>query len=274
MSAKRKRGNEHSLRGLTGAYETRINVIIVTPTSNSTVQYNPPPNIPHTDEIWLIYLSLPHTYHYLSTTKIVLTGPELTVVRAGEAAGNVSEIRRSSGTTESLNDLAPETISNPRIPDPISTPTLGISQGTPQELASVNIDIFANIQHIPGDFVHRLYQHGTFKFIYRTFIDGNLWKPRDCRVRHIVPTEESYKEFTKCLKLILPLVQLFPTKTLENELLCFVAKQLSFFIFPPTRIHRNNQKHLIKRAKKFQEGKWEELWKQSIQERSSNSIFP
>ena len=50
-SAKRKRGNEHSLRGLTGAYETRINVIIVTRTSNSTVQYNPPPNIPHTDEI-------------------------------------------------------------------------------------------------------------------------------------------------------------------------------------------------------------------------------
>ncbi len=40
--AKRKHGNEHSLRGLTRPYETRINVIIVSQTSNSTVQYNPP----------------------------------------------------------------------------------------------------------------------------------------------------------------------------------------------------------------------------------------
>jgi hypothetical protein len=54
--------------------------------------------------------------------------------------------------------------------------------------------------------------------------------------------------------LILPLVQFFPTKPLEREILCCVAKQLSFFIFPPTRIHRKHQKHLIKRAKKFQEG--------------------
>jgi hypothetical protein len=113
---------------------------------------------------------------------------------------------------------------------PISTPTLGISQGTPQVLASANIVIFANIQHVPD------------------------------------PTEESYKEFTKCLKLILPLVQLFPTKTLERELLCSVDKQLPFFIFPPTRIRRKHQKLLINRTKKFQEGKWEELWKQSIRE--------
>jgi hypothetical protein len=52
-----------------------------------------------------------------------------------------------------------------------------------------------------------------------------LWKTRDCRVPHTTPTEESFKEFTKCLKLILRLVQLFPTKTLESELLCFVGKQ-------------------------------------------------
>jgi hypothetical protein len=262
--AKRKRGNEHSLRGLAGAYETGINVIIVSQTSNSTVQYNPPPNIPHTDEIWLIYLSLPHTGHYLSTTKIGLTRHELTSARDGEAAGNAAEIRRASGSMESPYDLALEAISGPRIL--ISTPTLGVSQGTPQVFVSANIEIFANIQHVPGDFVHRLYQHGAFMFIYQTFIDGNLWKPRDCRVRRTAPSEESCKEFTKCLKLILPLAQLFPTKPLERELLCSVAKRLPFFIFPPTRIRRKHQKILINRAKKFQEGKWEELWKQSMRE--------
>ena len=66
--------------------------------------------------------------------------------------------------------------------------------------------------------------------------------------------------------MILQLVQRFPTKTLERELLCFVAKQLPFFILPPTRIRRKHQKHLIKRAQKFQDGKWEDLWKQSLRE--------
>jgi hypothetical protein len=45
-----------------------------------------------------------------------------------------------------------------------------------------------------------------------------------------------------------------------------VAKQLPFFIFPPNRRRSKNQNFLIKRAKKFQAGKWEELWKQSISE--------
>jgi hypothetical protein len=48
---------------------------------------------------------------------------------------------------------------------------------------------------------------------------------------------------------------------------------LTFFIFPPTRIHRNHQKHLIKRAKKFQEGKWEELWKQSMREYDIEMVY-
>jgi hypothetical protein len=34
-------------------------------------------------------------------------------------------------TYRTLNDLAPEAISSPRMPAPISTPKLGISQGTP-----------------------------------------------------------------------------------------------------------------------------------------------
>ena len=50
------------------------------------------------------------------------------------------------------------------------------------------------------------------------------------------------------------------------ELLTFVAKQLPFFIFPPTRVRHKKQNHLIKRAKRFQDGKWEDLWKQSQHE--------
>jgi hypothetical protein len=45
-----------------------------------------------------------------------------------------------------------------------------------------------------------------------------------------------------------------------------VAKQLPFFIFPPNRCRRQKQNFLIKRGKKFQQGKWEYLWKQSINE--------
>ena len=87
----RKRGDEHFLRGLSGAYATRINVIIVnSPSSHHTEKYDPPPNIPHTDEIWLIYLGLSHTRHHLSTTKIGHTGPELTITPTGEVAGNTA----------------------------------------------------------------------------------------------------------------------------------------------------------------------------------------
>jgi hypothetical protein len=46
-----------------------------------------------------------------------------------------------------------------------------------------------------------------------------------------------------------------------------VTKQLPFFIFQaPNRYRLKKQNFLVKRAKKFQQGKWEELWKQSISE--------
>ena len=93
-----------------------------------------------------------------------------------------------------------------------------------------------------------------------------LCKTRDCRVRRTPPTEASYKDYAKCLKKILSLVFMFPKKTLERELLYFVAKQLPFFIFPPARIRRNHQKHITRRAKQFQDGKWEDLWKQALHE--------
>ena len=50
ISDKRKQGDEHSLRGLAGAYGTRINVIIVETSSHRIQTYNPE-NKPHESEI-------------------------------------------------------------------------------------------------------------------------------------------------------------------------------------------------------------------------------
>jgi hypothetical protein len=47
----RKQGNEHSLRGLAGAFSTRINVIVVTNSGHHTQQYNPPENTQHLQEL-------------------------------------------------------------------------------------------------------------------------------------------------------------------------------------------------------------------------------
>ncbi len=51
----RKQGHEHSLCGLAGAFSTRINVIVVTTSGHHIQQYNPPENIQHPQELWLIY---------------------------------------------------------------------------------------------------------------------------------------------------------------------------------------------------------------------------
>ena len=44
------------------------------------------------------------------------------------------------------------------------------------------------------------------------------------------------------------------------------GEAIAFFIFPPNRCRRKKQNFLINHGKKFQQGKWEELWKQSISE--------
>ena len=112
--------------------------------------------------------------------------------------------------------------------------------------------------------MYRLIQNGALKFLQQIYKAGALWTPRDCRIQRTSPGEEAYKEFTKCLTLILTAAKLYSVKTLQRELLTYVAKQLPFFIFPPNRCRHKKQNHLIKRAKKFQGGKWEDLWKQSI----------
>jgi hypothetical protein len=63
----RKQGNEHSLCGLAGAFSSRINVIVVMTSGHHIQQYTPPENIQHLQELWLIYMDLENTRHYLST---------------------------------------------------------------------------------------------------------------------------------------------------------------------------------------------------------------
>ena len=195
---RRKQGDEHSLCGLTGVFTTRINVIIVTTSGYRTEQYNPPKNRNHFEEIWLIYLNLEHTHHYLSTTKNLNTNPRILTSTTSGADGIRSGTRRESGSTEPINDPTPAVVSSPQIPDPApSEQTSSNPQGTSQDPQTISEDIFTNIQYVQGDVVHRLIQNGTLNFIQRTYKEGTLWTPRDCRIQHTSPNEESYKEFIK-----------------------------------------------------------------------------
>ena len=116
---KRKQGDEHSLCGLSGAFATRINVIIVTTSGYHTEQYNPPINRTTSEEIWLIYLCLEHTRHYLSTTKVLNNTPGTPPSTTGGANGPLTRTRRVIGSTKPINDPTPAVVSSARIPDPI-----------------------------------------------------------------------------------------------------------------------------------------------------------
>ncbi len=121
--------------------------------------------------------------------------------------------------------------------------TPSTSQEASQVQQITTEDIFANIPHVLGDFVHCLIQNGALNFLQQIYKEGNLWKPRDCRILRTSPNEASYKEFTKCLTLILTAANSYPLKTLQRELLTYVAKQLPFFIFPSTRCRNKKQNH-------------------------------
>ena len=231
---KRKQGDEHSLRGLAGAFATSINVIIVTTSGHHTVQYYPPDR-PHSQVIWLIYLDLEHNRHYLSTTQNLNTTRRIITPSTGGGIGISTGTRRATGSPEPTNDPTPAVVSNPRIPVPVlSTQTSSNSQGTSYDPETISEDIFANMQYVQVDFVHYLIQNGALNFIQRIYKEGTLWTPRDCRIQRTSPNGESYKEFTKCLTFIVTVAKSYPVKTLQRELLTFVAKQLPFFIFPPT----------------------------------------
>ena len=88
LNGTRKQGDEHSMRGLAGAFATRINLIIVRSSEHFLRKYNPPANIPHSEEIWKIYLDFAHTRHYLSTTKILNGVPSIPLPNTRSANGN------------------------------------------------------------------------------------------------------------------------------------------------------------------------------------------
>ena len=93
------------MRGLAGAFATRINLIIVRTSGHRIMEYNPPENIQHKVEVWLIYLDLEHTRRYLSTTKILSTAPQIPPPAVSVANGNTARIRRVTGSTKMMHGM-------------------------------------------------------------------------------------------------------------------------------------------------------------------------
>jgi hypothetical protein len=147
--SKRKHGNQHSLRALAACFYTRINLIVVSTSGHHTQLYDPPDNVQHRKEIWLLYMDLDHTRHYLSTTKIqplasTLPPPHIPISRA--ASGTSTRARRVTGSTEPINVPALAVGSGSRVA--VSVParqTTSASQGAPQDSQPISIseDIFA-----------------------------------------------------------------------------------------------------------------------------------
>jgi hypothetical protein len=56
VTTKRREGDEHTLRGLAGVYQCRLNIIVVSSNHHHTKKI-PPPNTPSLGKIWLIFLT-------------------------------------------------------------------------------------------------------------------------------------------------------------------------------------------------------------------------
>jgi hypothetical protein len=153
----RKQGNEHSLCAMAACFTTRINLITVSTSGHHIQEYCPPGNIQPTKEIWMLYMNLEHTRHYLSTTKIYNLAPTLppfsTPSRRG-ANGSVAGTRRATSSTELPNGHTPAVRSSSRVAAsvPAALNPIG-SQEVSQVSQPITEDIFENIQHVQGDFV-------------------------------------------------------------------------------------------------------------------------
>jgi hypothetical protein len=169
--SKRKHGNQHSLRALAACFYTRINLIVVSTSGHHTQLYDPPDNVQHRKEIWLLYMDLDHTRHYLSTTKIqplasTLPPPHIPISRA--ASRTSTRAQRATVSTEPIN--VPALAVGPGSRVAVSVParqTPSVTQGASQDSQLIIEDIFANINHVQGDFVHRLMQNGALKFLHQ-----------------------------------------------------------------------------------------------------------
>ncbi len=169
----RKQGNEHSLRGLAGVFSTRINVFVVTTSGHHIQQYNPPENIHHLQELWLIYMDLENTCHYLSTIPDMTLSIPPPPPQTRRGANGRS--RRATGSSESINDPALTVGSNSWVVDSVpARQTPSATQGASQDSQPIIEDFFANINHVQGDFVQILIQNGTLKFLQQIYKTGTL----------------------------------------------------------------------------------------------------
>ena len=99
------------------------------------------------------------------------------------ANGNSARSRRATGSSEPISDPAMEVGSSSRVADSVpEMQTSSASQGVSQEAQPITEDIFANINQVQGDFVHRLIQNGALKFLQQIYKAGTLWERRDCRI--------------------------------------------------------------------------------------------
>ncbi len=147
----RKQGNEHSLCVMAACFTTRINLITVSTSGHHIQEYCPPDNIQPTKEIWMLYMNLEHTRHYLSTTKIQNLAPTLqsssTPSRRG-ANGSVTGTRRAPSSTEPPNGHTPAVRSSSRVAASVTAALNPIvSQEASQVSQPITEDIFENIQH-------------------------------------------------------------------------------------------------------------------------------
>ena len=82
------------------------------------------------------------------------------------ANGNPARFRRATGSSESINDPDLSVGSSSRVYDSVPVrQTPRATQGAFQDSQPIIEDIFANINHVQGDFVRRLIQNGALKFL-------------------------------------------------------------------------------------------------------------
>ncbi len=129
-------------------------------------------------------MDLEYTSHYLSTIlDMTLSIPPPPPPTRRGANGNPTRSRRATGSSESINDPALTVGSSSRVYDSVpASQTPSATQGASQDSQPIIEDIFVNINHVEGDFVHHLIQNGTLKFLQQIYKTGILWKPRDCRI--------------------------------------------------------------------------------------------
>jgi hypothetical protein len=153
----RKSGDGDSLRGLTGGFKTRINVIVVMTTGHHIQHFNPPENIQHLDEVWLIYMNLENISHYLSTTPdmdITIPPPPPPPITRG-ANGSSGRTRRVTSSTELTDDHTATVVGSTSRVSASVTAALNplVSQEASPVSQPITEDIFENIQDVQGDFV-------------------------------------------------------------------------------------------------------------------------